>query len=208
MVLVNGIRSVGLPRSILRDAPSSFLEGLRGSSGRAERSGSADRLDERGIRAFLAPSSLLLDAFVVDELAYLRDRLDQLSRVLDHLLDRLVGRWRLVQQPGSVAVQPRLARHLFAELLLRERLARLVPPHHAARPMRARLVRIQVTAASHNVRRRAHAARDDPHLPFTRVDRALSRDPSAAIQLLGVVVMAVDALNLVPVAAELQRERL
>src|SRR5712692_10657133 len=57
-----------------------------------------------------------LQPLVIDELAYHRHRLDQLSRIRDHPLDRLVSRWRLVQQRLRVAVEPRPARHLCLEL--------------------------------------------------------------------------------------------
>src|SRR5207244_13039758 len=119
---------------------------------------------------------------------------------------RLVSRLRLVQKLLGIAVKPCLARHLFAEFVRRERLARLVAPHDAPGPVWAGRISLVVTAPAHYVRRRAHAARDNAHPALARVDRALACYPRAVVEALGVVVVTIDALDLVPVAPELLGE--
>ena len=111
-------------------------------------------------------------------------------------VDVLVGLGGLVDDAGVLAALD--ARGLILQIAHGEALARLAAAHAAAGAVRRRLERARVAEAAHDVRLRAHRARDDAQVAAPGADRALARDQQlvAEVDLLGdVVVVARDRLG-------------
>src|SRR5262245_33488493 len=99
---------------------------------------------------------------------------DEIRLIRHHLVDILVGARNFVHDAAILAAFDAL--RLFRQIETRKSLLRLRAAHAAAGAVRARAERFAAALAAHDERLRAHAARDDAELTFTRADRALARD--------------------------------
>src|SRR5215831_20904320 len=127
------------------------------------------------------------------DLPQLDDNFDELRLVGHHGVDVLVGTWDLVEH---AAVLPALdAFRLLLQVFHCELPFGLSTAHGAARSMGRGLERLRAAATPHDVRARAHAARDDAHLTVAGADGSFASHQHllAEMRLLGdVVVVAPD----------------
>ncbi|CAB0708765.1 hypothetical protein FRC0038_01876 [Corynebacterium diphtheriae] len=143
------------------------------------------------------PSWRRLGALDVEDLAQGVLDLDELGGIGHHAVDVLVGVRNLIDELGAGTIDD--AFHACGKVRLGEAGLGLGTRHDATRAVRRRLEARRVALALHDVASGAHRAGDEAAVAFVRIDGALACEPhvlTVVVLTLGVVVVAVDALEL------------